>query len=395
MRLRPRVSVVPTTEGWGLAFIACCLLASSFIQRVNLLVLVFGLLVAMLLVGLVIARRNLGRLAVRRIPPAQAFAMTPIEVGVEVVNRGKRDSYAVTVDDAIDSVDLTSKDVLFSRVPRSSTVKSKYELFPERRGRLMLGPMTLLTRFPFGLFTARTTVESIQEVVVFPALGTMTDAWRRSTGRASDSSRNLRPSVDRLQEEFHGLRDYREGDSLRHIHWLSTARRGQPVVKEFETLSSRDVVLFVDPRSVLEGEEHDLAELALSFAATACVDLGVRTGALGGRIVVVLAGPEPMLVQGQASPRLVEGALRVLALVDHSADGDWKPALDQLGPNQCRSAQAWFIGTRPMDDLRREYGVRFGFRAAADAVSIDVSADEHRKYFTPFKRTAHPTTAPA
>jgi len=395
MRLRPRVSVAPTTEGWGLAFIACCLLASSFIQRVNLLVLVFGLLVALLFVGMIIARRNLGRLAVRRIPPIQAFALAPIEVGVEIVNRGKRDSYAVTVDDAVDTVDLTSKDVLFTRVPRSSTVKSKYELFPERRGRLMLGPLTLLTRFPFGLFTARTTMESIDEIVVSPALGTMTEAWRQSTGRASDSSRNLRPSIDRLQEEFHGLRDYREGDNLRHIHWLSTARRGQPVVKEFETLSSRDVVLFVDPRSALEGEEDEVAELALSFAATACVDLGVRIGALGGRVVMALAGPEPILVQGQASPRLVDGALRVLALADYSAEGDWKPALDQLGPNQCRSAQAWFIGTRPMDDLRREYGVRFGFRAAADAVNIDVSADQHRRYYTPVRRIADPTTAPA
>jgi hypothetical protein len=58
MRLRPRVLAAPTTEGWGLAFIAGCLLASSFIQRVNLLVLVFGLLVALLLVGMVVARRH-------------------------------------------------------------------------------------------------------------------------------------------------------------------------------------------------------------------------------------------------------------------------------------------------------------------------------------------------
>jgi uncharacterized protein (DUF58 family) len=378
-----------------LAFIACCLLASSFIQRVNLLVLVFGLLVALLFVGLVIARRNVGRLIARRVSPLQAFAMKSFEVGVEIVNGGKRDSYAATVEDSIDWIDIPTKEVLFARIPRSSTVKSKYEILPDRRGRMTLGPMTLLTRFPFGLFTARTTIDSTEDVVVFPALGTMTEAWRRSTGRASDSSRNLRPSIDRLQEEFHGLRDYREGDNLRHIHWLSTARRGQPVVKEFETLSSRDVVLFVDPRSTVEGEEDELAELAISFAATACVDLGVRIGAIGGRIVLVLAGPEPIVVQGQASPRLIQNALRVLALADYSVDGDWKPALDQLGPNQCRTAQAWFIGTRPMTELRREFGARFGFRAAADAVSVNVSADEHRPYFTPVKGTVEATTAPA
>uniref|UniRef100_UPI00397CF62D hypothetical protein n=1 Tax=Salmonella sp. SAL4458 TaxID=3159913 RepID=UPI00397CF62D len=82
-------------------------------------------------------------------------------------------------------------------------------------------------------------------------------------------------------------------------------------------------------------------ELALSLAASACVDLGVRIGALGGRIVLALAGPEPNVVQGQASPRLVDAALRALGLAEYSADGDWRAALDQLGPNQCRSAQAW------------------------------------------------------
>ena len=34
--------------------------------------------------------------------------------------------------------------------------------------------------------------------------------------------------------EFHGLRDYRPGDPLRHIHWRSWARNGKPVVKKYE-----------------------------------------------------------------------------------------------------------------------------------------------------------------
>jgi uncharacterized protein (DUF58 family) len=396
VRWRPSVSVAPTVEGWALAFIACCLLASSFIQRVNLLVLVFALLVAVLFVGMVVARRNVRRLQAKRVPTVLAFAGTPFDVTIEVANRGTKDSFAATVEDGVDLPNQAVKDVLFPRVARGGTAKSKYILDVDRRGRFALGPLTLQTRFPFGLFVAKTTVDSLEEVVVFPRLGEMTEAWRRSTGRSSDSAKNLRRSIDRMQEEFHGLRDYREGDNLRHIHWLSTARRGQPIVKEFETLAARDVVLFVDPKPSDEHADLDeRAEEALSFAATACVDLGVRIGALGGRIILAIAGPEPVVVQGQASPRLVEGSLRALGLAEYSGDEDWKDVLNQLGPNQCRSAQAWFIGTRPVDAIRREYGARFGFRAAADAVSVNVTAGEERPYFMAVKRNERPTTAPA
>src|SRR5215207_1631372 len=104
MPRRPRITVTPTVEGIGLGFIACCLLASSFIQRVNLLVLVFGLLTALLFVGMFQSRRNIRRLAVKRIPPIEAYAGLPFDVGIEVTNSGNRASYAATVEDANDSL---------------------------------------------------------------------------------------------------------------------------------------------------------------------------------------------------------------------------------------------------------------------------------------------------
>jgi uncharacterized protein (DUF58 family) len=393
MAKRPRITVTPTVEGIGLGFIACCLLASSFIQRVNLLVLVFGLLTALLVVGLFQARRNLRSLSVRRIPPPTAFAGSPFEVGIEVSNPSHRASYAVAVEDTDDSPAATDQEVLFPIIDKGSSSKSKYVITPDRRGRLSLGPMTMSTRFPFGLFTARIASDSTDEIVVYPMLGEMTDRWRNSAGRASDSNRNLRSSPERMQEEFHGLRDYREGDNLRHIHWLTTARRGQPVVKEFETLSSRDVLLFVDPFAADETAETDaVVESAISVAATACVDLCRRLGLWNGRIVFVLAGPEPVVIQGQASGRTMDAALRALALAEPSVEGDWKAAMDRLGPNMCRSAQAWFIGTRPMEHVRREYGSRFGQWTTIDAATIDVSSGGEQPFFLPIRKTAASTT---
>src|SRR4051812_38086202 len=229
MNWRPRVTLLPTIEGWGLAFIAVCLLISSFIQRVNLLVLVFGLLVAILFTGAFVARRNLIRLEVRRLPPGHAFVGKLLEVAVEVVNRGTRDSLAATVEDGNDLPEVPSFEVNLPRMRRQATTKAKYAVTPARRGRLTLGPLTLLTSFPFGLFTARRTTDSFAEVVVVPPIGEMPAAWRPSTAQSSNAARTLRPAIDRMIKEFPALRDYRAGDKIRHIHWLSTARRGQPV----------------------------------------------------------------------------------------------------------------------------------------------------------------------
>src|ERR1700752_4299791 len=121
-----RITSAPTVEGWGLAFIACCLLASSFIQRVNLLVLVFGLLAALLLVGWVQARRNLGRVAVRRVLPQEAYAGAPFEVAIEAANDGFRDAFAVSIIDELDLPNQLHGEVMFAKAAKRSTAKAKY-----------------------------------------------------------------------------------------------------------------------------------------------------------------------------------------------------------------------------------------------------------------------------
>ena len=66
----------------------------------------------------------------------------------------------------------------------------------------------------------------------------------------------------------HGLRQFRAGDSPRWIHWRTTARRGELMIREFEDMPNDHLVLIVDP-----GErDHPVLERLLSLAATICWD---------------------------------------------------------------------------------------------------------------------------
>ena len=113
-----------------------------------------------------------------------------------------------------------------------------------RRGRFRLGPLTLTSGDPVGLFQASRNIVQTASVVVYPLtvnllnfslpVGLLTggDALRRRTHYVTANAATVR--------------DYAPGDALNRIHWRSTARRDRLMVKEFELDPQADVWLFLD-----------------------------------------------------------------------------------------------------------------------------------------------------
>lgn len=112
------------------------------------------------------------------------------------------------------------------------------------RGRYRLGPMTLRTSDPFGLFPMKRDLEATTNVVVYP-LTVDIHHFTLPIG--------MLPGGDALRRRTHyvttnaaGVRDYAPGDSFSRIHWPSTARRDRLIVKEFELDPLADIWLVVD-----------------------------------------------------------------------------------------------------------------------------------------------------
>lgn len=137
----------------------------------------------------------------------------------------------------------------------------------ERRGVIEVGPVTTGRGDPLGLFRREVTWSDVHEIFVHPVI---TPLEPLGAGLIRDLEGNVSENVSQSDLAFHALREYTPGDDLRHIHWRSSARHGQLLVRQFlDTRRSHlNIVVDSDPASYRDPEDF---ELAISAAASLLV----------------------------------------------------------------------------------------------------------------------------
>lgn len=118
------------------------------------------------------------------------------------------------------------------------------------RGVYTLGPVTVSASDPFGFFTFRRTFGEPTTILVYPNAPDLPNfaippANLPGEGRFRRRTQNVTPNVA-------GLREYAPGDSYNRIHWPATARKGEPMVKQFELDPASDIWVVLD----LEASHH-------------------------------------------------------------------------------------------------------------------------------------------
>lgn len=113
-----------------------------------------------------------------------------------------------------------------------------------RRGRFMLGPVTLFSGDPFGLFLLNRELHLASHIVVYPPTFDL-PGFSPRIGQVSGGDA-LRRRTHYVTTNVAGVRDYVPGDSFNRIHWPSTARNSRLIVKEFELDPMADIWLFLD-----------------------------------------------------------------------------------------------------------------------------------------------------
>ena len=163
-----------------------------------------------------------------------------------------------------------------------------YHVAASRRGVYRFGPARLVTTDPLGLFTFVAPVPGTTQIVVHPTPIPAIDSLYGGAGvqgiRESDGK-----SVRGDGMDFHGVREYRQGDALRRVHWPTTARTGTLAVVEWERAYERDLIIGLDAaRGTHHGAGRDTTlEYAIKVAAT-LVDRALASG--GGVLLVTQSG---------------------------------------------------------------------------------------------------------
>ncbi len=113
-----------------------------------------------------------------------------------------------------------------------------------KRGAFVLGPTSIASGDPFGLFTIHKQVDMKDTLVVLPLIVPITD-FPPPPGLLPGGKAIRQRSSD-LTPHAAGIREYVPGDPMKRIHWPSTAHRGRFMVKEFEQDPQADIWLFLD-----------------------------------------------------------------------------------------------------------------------------------------------------
>jgi uncharacterized protein (DUF58 family) len=151
------------------------------------------------------------------------------------------------------------------------------------RGEFRLGPTTLSASDPFGLFQVSLHDPSTIDLIVLPPILPLPSMDIAPGGRAGEGA--VLTNVIERSVTASSVREYIPGDSLRWIHWPTTARRDQLFVRLFDATPSGDwwIVLDMD-RSIHFGEELDATEEYAVVLAASVANQGLRSGQTVGLI---------------------------------------------------------------------------------------------------------------
>ena len=347
-----------TKQGVIFSLVTLAVAVVALHTKVNFLVLIFGMMLSAVFLSFVLSRATMRGLAFSRRVPEGVHPAQPFTVELAATNRkGWLSSYGLVVwDNLPEGLVAERTGGMLVQLGRRHTEAMPYAAEAVRRGVYRLGSVSFSTRFPFGFFHQERRRELASELVVYPSLGVVAPNF---LGRAQSLAQTRHQTHSaRGEEEFRGFREYRPGDNPRWIHWKSSAKLGQPLVKEYEAVVTERAFILLDTRCVASGEEP--LESAVSFAATLARDLMLRdfhvslaayapdlvvTAAMKGKaglraMLDVLARLEPnpdrglLELVGEPRVRAEERVLTVAVLLH--TDGDAAGALEHLQARQPR-----------------------------------------------------------
>ncbi|MER5603467.1 DUF58 domain-containing protein [Streptomyces sp. NPDC002265] len=295
-----------------------------------------GLLLAVLpLVCTAVLHRTRYRVAgSRRLAPARVPASSEARVHLRMDNVSRLPTGLLMLQDRVPYVLGPRPRFVLDRVEAGGRREVSYRVRSDLRGRYPLGPLQLRLTDPFGMceltrsFSAHDTLTVTPRVTPLPPV--------RLTGEAKGYGDGRQRSLALAGDDDVIPRGYRHGDDLRRVHWRSTARYGELMVRREEQPQRARCTVLLDTRGLaFHGAGPDSAfEWAVAGAASVLVHMlergfSVRLVTDDGRAVPG-EGAEGFAGAGQESAEAAGLMMDTLAVIDHSDGTDLSPAYDLL-----------------------------------------------------------------
>lgn len=195
------------------------------------------------------------------------------------------------------------------------------------RGKFTLGPATLSSGDPFGIFRLDRTVEGTSEVLVYPRTTALPGFVLPSA--ELPGGQDVKSRTFHVTPNVSTIRDYQPGDSFNRIHWRSTARTGQLMVKEFELDPTAEVYIVLDmqeraqqhiapdklSRGAQQGRELRLAESTEEYGVQAAASIARHLLEQNRSVGLVSWGQHREVIPAERESRQLFKILEALAVL--------------------------------------------------------------------------------
>ena len=307
-----------TPEGKWFIFIAIAIGFAAVNTGNNLLYLVLAMLLSLIIASGFLSEWGIKGLEIKRTFPPYIFARTPCSILLKVTNKKRYlPAFSLELEEQVNGDKKNGLAYLFRVGPQKTHIQVYRLSFPHR-GLYQLHEPHLLTRFPFGFFIKGIRLKEAREVLAYPHM----IPWKELLPEIAlgEEGARSRPHKGRGEDIF-AIREYLPGDTSRDIHWRSTAKRSQPMVKEYEMPGIKTVHIVLDTSVTTKATPSDLNlfEERVSKAASLAYHLLKKQDCLVGLSV----GDE--CIPPQRGDSHLHRLLRSLALVEAQQGGRKQP----------------------------------------------------------------------
>lgn len=273
---KPRSSFRVNPRGWIYLVLTVSVAFAAGFKGNNLLFAIFCVLFGLFVVCAFLTVAVARKIELSRVLPEAVCAGELFTLGVRFRNAKRLwPAFCLKFEDRLTydgrPAALQPTPVWLPLAKPGARVRGTCYLTAHERGWAKLGPFTVTSEFPPGLFTYRHRVDVEDRILVFPRVGTLNRRVVNSLLSRADYTERPSSAFETGDEEFAGLREFRPGDNLRRVHWKMSARlQGKLLVREYENAKVRDALVLLetflpnpnDPRRRMR------LERAVTFAAT-------------------------------------------------------------------------------------------------------------------------------